>query len=396
MLEEQLPSSDEDLGKPSTSQKTKNFCNTFSDHRKVNYKESPQSLQNVSESGVSIPTPSQSGVYRAVMRKGEKLKKHFVESLRHENWCLHFDGKTIQKKEYQVVVLKNENKEIRLAVVELANGKGKTIFDGIKAILDEYNLWSSIKMIVSDTTAANTGKSLGAVTLLKNHFEHTGQEKPVFIGCQHHILDTILKHVLNDHFGETPTSPNLSYPFIARLTEEYAQLKQAFTNTGKLLKKTECDRWQDDMAFLYHLISCYKFFKTSQTFPKVNFQSLPALSNARWNSRAIYTLLAFILMPEFQQKAETACGFIIGSWSDIWFSAQFFNPANFDHLSEACQEHPKALKFLRRYWSREPTPIPTQRSNICAERAIKVMQDLLPLCTSTERLNNKFLLTNTQ
>ena len=78
-------------------------------------------------------------------------------------------------------------------------------------------------------------KSLGAVTLLQNHFEHIGQEKPVFIGCQHHILDTILKHVLNDHFGGTPTSPNLSYPFIARLTEEYAQLKQAFN-------KTECDR----------------------------------------------------------------------------------------------------------------------------------------------------------
>ena len=161
-------------------------------------------------------------------------------------------------------------------------------------------------MIVSDTTAANTGKGLGAVTLLQNHFEHTsiGQEKPVFIGCQHHILDTILKHVLNDHFGGTPTSPNLRYLFIARLTEEYAQLKQAFNNTGKLLKKTKCDRWRDDMGFLHHLISCYKFFKTSQTFPKVNFQSLSALSNARWNSRAIYTLLAFILMPEFDRKLK--------------------------------------------------------------------------------------------
>ena len=393
---EQLPSSDEDFGKPSTSKKQK----TASAIRlvttaKLSTKKAHKVCKTLSESGVSIPTPSQSGVYRAVMRK-EELKKHFVENLRHENWCLHFDGKTIQKKEYQVVVFKNENKEIRLAVVELANRKGKTIFDGIKAILDEYDLWSSIKMIVSDTTVANTGKGLGAVTLLQNHFEHIGQEKPVFIGCQHHILDTILKYVLNDHFGGTPTSPNFSYPFIARLTEEYAQLKQAFNNTGKLLKKTKCDWWRNDMAFLHHLISCYKFFKTSQTFPKVNFQSLPALSNARWNSRAIYTLLAFILMPEFRQKAETACDFIIGSWSDIWFSAQFFNPANFDHLSEACQEHPKALKSLRRFWSREPTPIPTQRSNICAEQAIKVMQDLLPLCTSTERLNIKFLLTNTQ
>ena len=98
------------------------------------------------------------------------------------------------------------------------------------------------------------------------------------------------------------------------------------------------------MAFLHHLISRYKFFKTFQTFLKVNFQSFPTLRNARWNSRAIYTLLAFILMPEFRKKAEAAYDFISGTWSDIWFSAQFFNPADFDHLSEACQEHPKALK----------------------------------------------------
>ena len=331
-----------------------------------------------------------SGVYRAVAKKGE-LKKHFVENLRHVNWCLHFDRRTIQKKEYQAVVLKNANREIRLAFVELANGKDKTIFDGIKAKLDEYDLWSSIKIIVSDTAAANTGKCLGTVTRLQNHFGDIGQEKPVFNGCQHHILDTILKHVLNDHFGGTPTSPNLSYPFIARLTEEYAQLKEAFDNTGKLLKKIQCDRWRDDMAFLHHLKIMLKILQNFSDLSKgENFQSLPALSNAWWNSTAIYALLAFILMPEFRQKAEAACDFISGTWSDIWFSAQFFNLADFGHLSEACQEYPKALRSLRKFWSREPTPIPTQRSNICAERAIKVMQDVLPLCRSTESLNIQF------
>lgn len=348
----------------------------------------------LSESGVSIPTPTQSGVYKAVMKEGQELKKNFMENLKNEHWCLHFDGKTIQKKEYQVVVLKNENREVRLAVLELVNGKGETIFNGIKTVLDEFELWSSIKLIVSDTTAANTGRSLGAVTRLQKHFEDIGLEKPVFIGCQHHVLDTILKHVLNDHFDGSSISPNLSYSFISRITQEYEQLKTSFDNTGIPLKKTEKDRWRDDMAFLDHLISCYRIFKSSGSFPKVNFQSLPALSNARWNSRAIYTLLAFILIPEYRQTAEAACNFISGSWADIWFSAQCFNPADFDNLSEACKEHTKALKSLRKFWSTEPTPIPTQRSNICAERAIAVMQDLLPLCKSTEKLNIKFLLTN--
>ena len=111
--------------------------------------------KTLSESVVSIPTPSQSGVFTAAIKK-EEFKKRFVENLRRVNWCLHFDGKAIQKKEYHVVVFKNVNREIRLGVVELANGKGKTIFDGIKAMLDKYDLCSSIKIIVSDKTAANT------------------------------------------------------------------------------------------------------------------------------------------------------------------------------------------------------------------------------------------------
>ena len=76
-----------------------------------------------------------------------------------------------------VAVLKNENRKIRLTVTELANGKSRTIIDGIKAMLDEYDLWTSIKMIVSETTAANTGKCVGAGTRLQNHFEDFGQKK---------------------------------------------------------------------------------------------------------------------------------------------------------------------------------------------------------------------------
>lgn len=94
----------------------------------------------MSGTGVSIPTPTQSGVYKAVMKEGEKLKNNLMENLRNENWCLHFDGKTLQRKEYQVVVLKNENREVRLAVLHLLNGKGVTIFNGIKTVLDAYEL----------------------------------------------------------------------------------------------------------------------------------------------------------------------------------------------------------------------------------------------------------------
>lgn len=354
--------------------------------------------KTLAKDGISIPTPSQSGVYKATMKAGEKLKEHFIETLRNENWSLHFDGKHIKNTEYQVVVLKNENREVKLAVLALINGKGETIFNGIKTVLDEYKLWPAIKLIISDTTSANTGKSVGAVTRLQNHFVKLGLDKPLYIGCQHHVLDTLLKHVMNDYFEAATTSPNLNYWFISRITEEYQQLKASFDNSGYALKEEEEIVWRDDMAFLHHLITCCRQFKKTGCFPKINFRTLPNISNARWNSRAIYALLAYILLPEFRQSAEgqSSCDFISGTWSDIWFSGQVYNQDNYNNLAAVCKDHSKAIKTLRTFWSVEPTPIPTQRSNICAERAIKVLQDLLPLCKSIEKINIKFLLTNEQ
>ena len=53
-------------------------------------------------------------------------------------------------------------------------------------------------MIVADTTAVNTGRLNGVVVRIQNEMEKFGYSKAQFIGCQHHILGTILRHVLND------------------------------------------------------------------------------------------------------------------------------------------------------------------------------------------------------
>ena len=68
--------------------------------------------------------------------------------------------------DHQVIVLINATKEIKLAVLELKDGKSSTISEAVKMVINEYDLWKSIKMIVTDTTAANTGKMNGSVSLL--------------------------------------------------------------------------------------------------------------------------------------------------------------------------------------------------------------------------------------
>ena len=88
MHEEQLPCNDEDFGKPSNSreQKTSSAIRLVTT-AKLSTRKAHKVCKTLSESGVSILTPSQSGVYRAVINKGEELKKHFVENMSHVNWC---------------------------------------------------------------------------------------------------------------------------------------------------------------------------------------------------------------------------------------------------------------------------------------------------------------------
>lgn len=77
-----------------------------------------------------------------------------------------------------------------LATLELVNGKDEKIFNAIIIVFDDLCTLPVNKYTVSDTTAANTGIFLCAVTWLH------GLEKPVFIGSQNHILVTILMRVL--------------------------------------------------------------------------------------------------------------------------------------------------------------------------------------------------------
>lgn len=351
-----------------------------------------------------ISAPSQSGIYKAVYKEAQKLEQSYMKDLKNENWSLHFDGKLINKVEHQVVVLKNEKKEIRLAVLVLPDAKSQTIAHAIEVTLDKFNLWQAIKMIVCDTTAANTGRRNGVVVRLQRKFQDHGFDKPVYIGCQHHILDRVLKHVFDQLFGESSTSPDINYPFVTNILQNYEHLREVYKaeellnledeERGRGEVKEENVGWRDDMKFLYQLIKVFNHYKQFNTMMKVRFHALPGLSNARWNSRAIFALLSYILVPESRAMLDEGCTFISGHWSKVWFGGQMFDEQNYEDLHQQSKKYPKAAVCLKTHWSTSPSPLNTQRSNICAERAVKVLQDLYPLCHSTRKLTLRFLLSN--
>ena len=148
------------------------------------------------------------------------------------------------------------------------------------------------------------------------------------------------------------------------------------------------------MKFLYHLMRVFPHFTEMNEVPFVNFQKIPNISNARWNSRAILALLAFILMPDTRSRLRKICSFISYSWADHWFSTHLFRAEDFYELSAALNEYPTGLKCSKIHWKTDESPINIARSNQCCERAVKVMQDLHGSCRNKDNLSLRFILSN--
>ena len=79
-------------------------------------------------------------------------------------------------------------------------------------------------MIICDTTAINIGRLHGIVKLIQDDVLSKGFQKPQYNGCQHHVLDLLLKHIMNFLIQEPTSKPELNYFFIDKLTENYVSL----------------------------------------------------------------------------------------------------------------------------------------------------------------------------
>ena len=148
--------------------------------------------------------------------------------------------------------------------------------------------------------------------------------------------------------------------------------------------------------------SCMNFAKhfsiARNTFhsPVIKWRKLPVLHSARWNSRAIYTLIAYFLLPSWPSVLDHPASFIAIKWQKAWFSDQKFKETTYDNLLLGITELgcDSALKCLKTHWVREPSVLDIPRSNMIAERAVKEMEELGEKCKKDKYLNLRFVATN--
>ena len=338
--------------------------------------------QSLADGGVDLPTPSQTAIWRRVIENG-KIKadkiKHLLQN--EKKFCLRFDGKRIGKKEYEVICHTSPTRSVNLSAVCCDSGSSECIFTQIKKIIDEFDAWSSIQMIICDTTSVNTGRKNGIVIRLQKEFESKGFQKPQYIGCQNHVLDLILRHLLDFNFPTASKKTEINNSFVDDVLNDYEKLQNEYIANGSA-EVAESDgknlTWRDDYKFLFELCQAFKYFKTSRLFPKIKWRKLPSLHNARWNSRATFALLAFFLIPSHRENLEKVCNFISNEWAEAWFSNQHYKKSIYQDLFRGITELscPKALKCFQTHWVDIPSAVEVARSNVVAERGIKIMEEI--------------------
>ena len=134
------------------------------------------------------------------MKESDKMKKELKKTLKKSIWALHFDAKKIKQKEVQVEVLENNDQKIKLAALLLENGKAKTIVSALISLLNEFDIWEVIKVIICDTTNTNTGAKGGVVIYFKKGvYSQEIRSSTVYwlpASCVRFVIETCMDEIL--------------------------------------------------------------------------------------------------------------------------------------------------------------------------------------------------------
>ncbi|KAI0989110.1 hypothetical protein GJ496_000330 [Pomphorhynchus laevis] len=148
------------------------------------YKEDSEPINNTSQQAENS------------QRMAKAMKSKLKENMRKENWCFHYYGKIFG---YNV------------ALCALNTKQSTSRCSRFKVKEQRHRSYPKLK-------------HNGVVVRLQLSFDTKGIEQSVYIGCQNHILDGNVRHVLDELFGDKTTSPLLKYQFVDEIRGKYEDM----------------------------------------------------------------------------------------------------------------------------------------------------------------------------
>jgi len=331
----------------------------------------------------SIPTPpSRSSLSRASRKAAEKISNDVT--LNAGSHTLYFDMKqytNLYGKKREMICVCVGNK-----LVEFQELRGKKAATIVECLLPIVNKWH-IDTIVSDTEPTNTGNKNGVIALINKSIPNIAYEP-----CRLHVLDLILKHEMQHFLGKTETSsPNIPYTFVTKLQEnwnyyrsEYYKVERSAVEAFPDLPKNE-DR-RDDYSYLLELTKAVRTLNDSgeRRYVKIPCKKI-SISSARWNSKAIYSLMAELVMESKDEHLVSLNRFIVYQWAPVWFGVR--DVADWGKLRNVSDG---ADKILLKHGLKNKTECKPP-TNEFAERIFRQANEKISRCSSVQFLRNALL-----
>ena len=330
-----------------------------------------------------IPMPPTRGsLSRASRKASERISADItIEPGTHN---LYFDMKQYkdlygQKREMICVCVDDKLVEFE----ELPNKKAGTIAQFLLQVVGKWK----VDRIVSDTEPTNTGSKNGVFALIRKRYPNI-----IYEPCRLHVLDLILKHEMQHFLGKSETtSPNIPYNFVTVLQEKWSQYRKKYYETERSpvdnfqdLPKNEHRR--DDYRYLLELTKAVRTLKETgeRRYIKIPFKPIN-ISSARWNSKAIYCLMAELILENNDEHVLSLNQFIVYQWAPVWFGVRdVADWSKLTNLSESANNVLSKHNLTEKVEYKPPT-------NEAAERIFRMANEKISRCSSVGTLRNALI-----
>lgn len=232
------------------------------------------------------------------------------------------------------IIVSHLNGSQLLGVPELSSGTGKNTANAVYDILRDWDIVNKVQAASYDTTAANTGATNGAVSLLQNQLGHDLLQLP----CRHHIYELVLKSAFASKFGST-TGP--VSPIFQRFKGDWKNIDKSKYQSGMrdriieaalrnisngmidfCQKELKEKRPRHDYEELLQL--CLMFLEAPDC--AYTIRAPGAMSHARWMMKVIYVFKIYLFRTQFDLTATEEKSlrefliFVVNLYVKAWFS----------------------------------------------------------------------------
>lgn len=221
---------------------------------------------------------------------------------------------------------------------------GLRIANVVYKLLVDWDIANKVTAVSFDTTSTNTGTNTGACVVLQRLLKRN----LFLLACRHHLYEVILRSVFELKLGSS-SAPEVA--IFERFAKDWPKIDQRLFQSGledELVKSQISDSDLKDILKFCHTQltknqsrADYKeFIQLALVFlgeTGLKFRAPGATSNARWMSKAIYSLKMFVFREQFQlTKRELGalrdiCLFLVKLYIKVWFGCT-------NAISAPCQD----------------------------------------------------------